>query len=169
MSGANRHEDLVTWQRMYELSLEVWKFTRDPPAARDFDYRDEIRDASDSAHRNVAEGFGRYSPRDFVHFLDISRASALETKALLRKGLDVGYLTEEQFARLNQLADRGLQALARLQRYLRSPAARRNAQRYRHHRRNETAPKNETNDPNGNDPNDSNDPNDPNDSTDPNG
>jgi four helix bundle protein len=160
MFGVERFEDLVTWQRMYELSLEVWRFTDHPPAGKDFDYRNEIRDASDSAHRNVAEGFGRYNPAEFARFLDISRASALETQALLRKGAAVGYLTEEERARLDGLAVRGLNALAKLQRYLRSPEARRNAERRRHQRRpNERTRKNH---PNQNDPNDPNLPNDPN-------
>jgi four helix bundle protein len=137
MAGAERFESLLTWQRMYELSLEVWKVTNLPPSSKDFDYRNEIRDASDSAHRNVAEGFGRYNPAEFARFLDMSRASALETQALLRKGRDINYLTPEQFAHLDQLAERGLQALARFQRYLRSPQARRNAQQRRHRRSDE--------------------------------
>jgi four helix bundle protein len=134
MAGADRFEDLRTWQRMYELSVEVWRATNAGPASRDFDFRREVRDASDSAHRNVAEGFGRYSPPQFLQFLDVARASAQETRALLRKGLVVGYLTEDQFARLDILAARGLQSLAKLQRYLRTPEARRNAGRRRHQR-----------------------------------
>jgi four helix bundle protein len=151
MAAVDRFEDLVTWQRMYELSVEVWRATSTGPASRDIDYRSQIRDASDSAHRNVAEGFGRYGPAQFVNFLDISRASAEETRALLRKGLAVGHLTPDQFSRLDTLAIRGLQALAKLQRYLRSPTGRRNAERNRHRKQRR------------NDPNDSNDPNDPND------
>ena len=152
---------------MNELSVEVWKATDVPPASRDFDFRDQIRDASDSAQRNVAEGFGRFSPPQFAHFLDIVRASALETKALLKKGLAVGYWPESEFQRLDTLADRGLQAVARFQRYLRSPHAKRNAarryQRTRHNRNASNDP-NVMNDPNGtNDPNDPNDPNAPND------
>ena len=119
---------------MYELSVEVWRATHAGPASRDFDFRREVRDASDSAHRNVAEGFGRYSPPQFLQFLDLARASAQETRALLRKGLIVGYLTEDQFAQLDILAARGLQSLAKLQRYLRTPEARRNAERHRHRR-----------------------------------
>ena len=83
MDGADRFEDLLTWRLMYELSLEVWKFTREPRVSRNFKYCDQIRDSSDSAHRNVAEGFGRYNPTEFVRFLDISRGSAEETRALL--------------------------------------------------------------------------------------
>ena len=92
----------------------------------------QIRESSDSAARNIAEGFGRFSPPQFAHFLDISRGSAQETRALLRKGLTVGYWPLNEYERLDALAIRGIQAVARLQRYLRSPQARRNAaRRYR--------------------------------------
>ncbi len=132
MAGARRFEDLIAWQRMHELSIEIWKSTDRPPASQDFDFRDQIRDASDSAQRNIAEGFGRFNPPQFVHFLDIARASATETKALLKKGLAIGYWQAPECERLELLADRGLQAVAKLQRYLRSPQAKRNAaRRYR--------------------------------------
>jgi hypothetical protein len=51
--------------------------------------------------------------------------AALETKALLKKRLAVGYWTEEEFQRLDKLANRGVQAVARFQRYL-LPAAKLN-------------------------------------------
>jgi four helix bundle protein len=163
MAAADRFEDLVTWQRMYELSVEIWRATSTGPASRDFDYRNQIRDASDSTHRNVAEGFGRYSPAQFVQFLDISRASAEETRALLKKGLAVGHLAPDQFTRLDVLATRGLQALAKFQRYLRSPEGRRNAERSRYRKRQTDADRNA----NMTDPTDPTDPNDPNDPNDP--
>ena len=129
MSGARDFEELVAWQRMHELNVEVWKATEDGRAGRDFDFRNEIRDAADSAERNIAEGFGHYRPLVFANFLDYARASACETRSLLRKGLACGYFTAEQFDALEKLAVRGLQALAKFQRYLRSPAAQRNAGR----------------------------------------
>jgi four helix bundle protein len=148
MAGATRFQDLTAWQRMHELNIEVWKATTQRAAGRDFRFASQIRDAADSAERNVSEGFGRFNPREFARFLDISRASAQETKALLLKGLLVGYWQGDEFGRLDELADRGIQAVAKFQRYLRSPQAGRNAaQRYRHQRdRNKP---NATNDPNG--------------------
>jgi len=143
MAGADRFEDLIAWQRAHELHIEVWTATNRPPASRDLRFRDQIRDSSESVARNVAEGFGRFNPGQFAHFLDISRASTLETKTLLKKGLVVGYWTMEEFSRLDSLADRALQSIAKFQRYLRSPQAKQNAaRRYRQ-----------------NDPNDQNGPN----------
>jgi hypothetical protein len=82
-------------------------------------------------------------------FLDFARASAHETKALLRKGLKVGYWPEGAFRRLDSLANRGIQAVAKFQRYLRSPQAKRNAaRRYQSRRKNDPNVKNGPNDPN---------------------
>ena len=163
MAGANRFEDLLSWQRMHELNIEVWKATEHGPVARDFDFRNEIRDAADSAERNIAEGFGRFNPPVFANFLDFSRASALETKTLLKKGLAVGYFKADEATRLDSLADRGLQAVAKFQRYLRSLEAKRNAAR-RYRRKRTPKNGNASNGPNApNDPNASNDPHDPHD------
>jgi four helix bundle protein len=137
MAGETRFEDLLSWQRMMELNVEILRITEHGPASRDYTFRDEIRDAADSAQRNVAEGFGRYGPIEFARFLDFSRASAQETKALLRKGLAAGYWGPEDHARLEALATRGLQAVAKFQRYLRSPAAKRNAARRYQRRKND--------------------------------
>jgi len=145
MSGAERHEDLLVWRLMFDLSVDVWKVTARLPANRDFKFTSQIRDSSDSAQRNVAEGFARFNPLEFARFLDIARASATETKSLLLKGHAVGLLSDEDFERLVSLSARGLQALARFQRYLRSPAATRNARR-RYRKSNDS---NDSNDSNG--------------------
>jgi len=120
MAGA-RFEDLTVWQRMLDLNLGVWKATTRGAAHRDCRFANQIRGAADSAERNVAEGFGRFNPDECAQFLGMSRASTLETQTLLKKGLTVGYWSQEEFDRLDALAVRGLQALATFERYLRPP------------------------------------------------
>ena len=127
MPVARRVEDLLVWQIARELHLAVYRATNHPPSSRDFKFTAQIRDASESVVRNVAEGFGRYNPPVFAQFLDHSRASAEETRTLLRKGLDAGYWDTDEFEDLNALATRALQSIAKFQRYLRSPTAKRNA------------------------------------------
>src|SRR6185295_2390228 len=105
----DKFEDLLTWQLLYELSLAVRKFTGQPSISRHFKYCDQIRDSSDSAHRNVAEGFGRYNPAEFARFLDVSRGSAEETRALLKTAREKHFISEAQFDALDRLAVRGLQ------------------------------------------------------------
>jgi four helix bundle protein len=121
----------MAWQLTAELNRGVFRMTSTGPAARDFRFRDNLRDAADSAQRNFPEGFGRFSPAEFAHFLDHSRASLLETKNGLDVGLERGYFLEEEVRTAHHLADRALKALSGLQRYLRSPRAKITAQRLR--------------------------------------
>jgi four helix bundle protein len=97
----------------------------------EFKFRDNIRDAADSAQRNFPEGFGRFAPGDFAHFLDNSRASLLEVKNELGVGLDRDYFSAEDVNDATRLVKRALKALSGLQQYLRSPQAKLNAQRAR--------------------------------------
>ena len=127
----DRYQDFKAWQLMHELSRRVWQLTSKGAASHDWKFRDNIRDAANSAERNFPEGFGRFAPGDFAHFLDHSRASAQETKNQLLKGFNEGYFSEQEFKDADLLAGRALKALAGLQRYLRSPRAKENAKRLR--------------------------------------
>ena len=118
MAGVSRYEDLVCWQLADELEREVVALTDAGPASKDFKFRDQIRDSSSSATRNIAEGFGRYWPADFARFMTIARASLMETHSSTRTGRNRGYFTEEQTARLQSLAQRAGKASTELIRYL---------------------------------------------------
>ncbi len=78
MEVAERFEDLVTWQVLRQLEIEVHRLAEREGIKRDFKFRDQIVDAAGSAVRNVAEGFGRYNPTENARFLDVTRASTLE-------------------------------------------------------------------------------------------
>ena len=79
MSSIKRFEDILAWN-----SLEGYM----EHAARThfveiFGLKDQICRAAVSAMSNVAEGFGRKTNKDFAHFLDQARASAVEVQSLL--------------------------------------------------------------------------------------
>ena len=116
--GVRRYEDLVAWQLAYELQREVFALTATGPVARDFKFRDQIRDSSASAARNIAEGFGRFRPREFARFREIARGSLTETHNHLRDGRDRGYFTAAEQSHLALLAGRSAIATTRLIRYL---------------------------------------------------
>jgi four helix bundle protein len=125
MGNARQFEELVSWQRMHALNIEVRRATEDACVVRDLDFCDEIRDAAGSAERNIEEGFARHNPLLFANFLDFSSAAARETRSLLKKGLACGYFSAEQFDLLDKVAVHGLRAVVNFQRFLRSPAAKR--------------------------------------------
>ncbi len=102
--GVHDFRDLVAWQLSYELKCEVFAFTASGAASKDFKYRDQIRDSSASAPRNIAEGFGRFRPREFARYLEFARASLIETQNHLIDGRDRGYLDLALYSRLFNLA-----------------------------------------------------------------
>ena len=96
--------DLVAWQLAETLKCEVLAFTESGPAARDFRFRDDIRASSASAPANIAEGFGRFRPLQFAHFLGIAKASLVETQNHLIDARDRRYIEAALFSRLWNLA-----------------------------------------------------------------
>ena len=114
-----RFEDLIAWQLAYQLQQEVFAFSSNNPAVRDSRLCDQIRECTRSAASNIAEGFGRFAPREFARFLRIAVGSLHESKNHLRDALDRGYLSPSEHERLERLALRAIKANVRLQAYLR--------------------------------------------------
>jgi four helix bundle protein len=120
VAAAKRYQDLVCWQLADELEQLVCELTAIGLVSRDLKFRDQIRDSSASATRNMAEGFGRYLPADFAKFLTIARASLMETHNSAGTGFKRGYFTAENTDKMQRLAARSGKAATRLIQYLRS-------------------------------------------------
>lgn len=78
MARARHFRDLDCWQLAHELTLDTYRFVEATNAKKDLRFRDQIKDAAASAPRNIAEGFGRRTHREFAHYLDIARGSLME-------------------------------------------------------------------------------------------
>lgn len=94
--------ELKIWQLSYELTLEVYKVSRDFPECERFGITSQLRRSSISTPANISEGCGRASDKDLMHFLNIALGSAYETECHLMIARDLGYLNEVDFNRLNQ-------------------------------------------------------------------
>jgi four helix bundle protein len=67
---------------------------------------DQVRRAATSISANLAEGSGRQSLREKVHFIEISFGSMTKVFCELQTACDLGYITEHQFDELRpQFAD----------------------------------------------------------------
>ena len=120
MAGVSRYEDLVAWQLADELRREVLALTATGGASKDFKFRDQIRDASSSATRNMAEGFGRFLPAQHANFLRIAKSSLFETHNCVGAGFNKGYFSEKDRDRMQRLCGRSGKAATGLIRYLES-------------------------------------------------
>jgi len=120
MRGVKRFEDLDIWQLSVELRDEINRLTDAGPVAKDFAFRNQIRDSASSAPRNIAEGFGRFRPRSFASFLRIARGSLEEVRCHLLDGQTRKYFTDEDTQRLLVLQKRALAGTTKLIQYLES-------------------------------------------------
>lgn len=118
--GVKRFEDLVAWRLASRFAAEVYDVTRRGVFAEDMAFRDQLRSAADAIPANIAEGFGRYRPKDFASFLRIARSSAMEAETRLIETHRRGWITEPEFTDLRGLVQRSIGAMTRLHTYLKS-------------------------------------------------
>ena len=112
--------ELAAWQRSDELRRFVIEFTARPNVARDFRFCAQCKDAARSTTSNIAEGFGRWSHRDFARFLQIAVGSLKETRDLLIDARHRGYITDEELQWATIVGKRAHLACAGLIRYLKN-------------------------------------------------
>jgi four helix bundle protein len=93
---------------------------------RDYDTKSQIKRAALSCMSNIAEGFGKFSNKEFIRYLDIAKSSALEVKSILYVLMDMNYLMEERINELNRLIDETCNLTLALIKYLRSRETRPN-------------------------------------------
>jgi len=73
MAKIERFEDLECWKAARELVNFVYEVSETGKLKRDFDTKSQFRRAALSVMNNIAEGFTRLSPKEFMRFLDIAR------------------------------------------------------------------------------------------------
>jgi four helix bundle protein len=122
MPIVRRFEELQAWQKARELVREIYRTSADGRLSKDFGLRDQLCRAAVSTMSNIAEGFARRSDKDFAHFLDIAKGSAMEVQPLLYVAFDIGYVDQQNFERLYKLADDAISLIVRFSAYLRKRA-----------------------------------------------
>src|SRR6266849_6784408 len=122
MASIKRFEEILAWQKAKDLVREIYLVCSDGRFSRDFGLRDQICRAAVSSMSNIAEGFGRRSGKDFAHFLDVARGSALEVQSLLYVARDLNYIKEDDFDRLYRLAEETISLIGGFTSYLRRAA-----------------------------------------------
>ena len=88
--------DLDAWQLSRVLCKLIYGWTRNFSSDERFGLVSQLRRAVVSINANIAEGFGRYHPKDKKQFYTTAKSSCLEVEAELIVSFDQGFLTEEQ-------------------------------------------------------------------------
>ena len=89
--GAPRsHRDLKVWRISLDLTETLYRVTANWPKEEQYGLVSQVRRAAVSVPANIAEGAGRRTSGEFVHFIGIARGSlaALETLLIIARRLD---------------------------------------------------------------------------------
>lgn len=93
-------EDLDICRISHSLVLEIYKIVKTFPKSEDYILTKQIIRSAQSIPANIAEGMGRFSKKEFLQFLIISRGSVEETKYHLILAKDLGYLEDNLFKKM---------------------------------------------------------------------
>ncbi len=97
------YQQLRVWQDAIDLYVLSWRvFRRFPYELKRV--ASQAISSSDSVHRNIAEGYRRRSPREYLQFLSISLGSLGESVSGFQAYRKAEQITEEDYTALNDLS-----------------------------------------------------------------
>lgn len=88
-------EDLTVWQECQQLAVEIYKSTKLFPKDEIFAMTSQLRRAASSVSANIAEGFGRSSTNDKLHFYTMAYGSLLEVKNFIYLATKLDYINSD--------------------------------------------------------------------------
>jgi len=95
MATVKRFEDLEIWKVAREQANEIFKLAQTEKFSKDFSVRNQINNSSGSVMDCIAEGFERFSNKEFSQFLVIANGSNKEVRSQLYRGFDRFYISGE--------------------------------------------------------------------------
>ncbi len=88
------HKDLKVWQESVDFVVDIYQVTREFPKEKLYGLVSQLRRAAVSVPSNIAEGAGRQTKKEFIHFLYISLASLSEIETQLVISQKLNYLQD---------------------------------------------------------------------------
>jgi four helix bundle protein len=98
-------EDLEVFKKGHELTLRIYKISREFPSEEKFSLTSQMRRSAASIGANLLEGSHRLNKKEFRQFVGIARGSTGELKYHLLLAKDLEYLPVEQYQVLRDEAE----------------------------------------------------------------
>ena len=92
---------LTTWQKAYAFGLEIYKATKGFPKEEQYGLTSQLRRAALSVAANIAEGYDRQHRKEYIQFLMIAKGSLSEVETFLLFSLDLNYLNQNDYKKID--------------------------------------------------------------------
>ena len=96
-------KELKVWQKARILNKLIYMQTRDFPKEERFGLRGQMRRCAISISSNIAEGCGRGTDAQLLHFLGIAQGSAFELESQLILSSDLTFIPEQSVESLLEI------------------------------------------------------------------
>ena len=94
------YRKLEVYHKSMELVTRVYHLTKTFPSSELYGLTNQIQRAVISIPSNIAEGMGRFSNKERIHFLEIANGSIMEVMCQLEASQLLGYISQQQFDEL---------------------------------------------------------------------
>lgn len=95
----HRYKELEVWKKALNLSLDVYRLTKNFPSEEKFGLVSQMRRSSVSISSNIAEGAGRNTNGEFKQFLGFAQGSAYELETQLIIARNMEFISKEDSER----------------------------------------------------------------------
>ena len=91
------YRKLNVYHKSMELVANIYRLSKSFPEDEKFGLTNQIQRAVISVPSNIAEGMGRFSNKERIHFLEIANGSLMEVMCQLEVAKLLGYVSPQQF------------------------------------------------------------------------
>ena len=91
------YRKLNVYHKSMELVANIYRLSGSFPEDEKFGLSNQIQRAVISVPSNIAEGMGRFSNKERIHFLEIANGSLMEVMCQLEAAKLLGYISQLQF------------------------------------------------------------------------
>ena len=117
---ARDFEDLLVWKKALAFWEAVDALLERPAFSKNYDLKNQIRDAIDSVISNIPEGFEQPTDRSFAQYLYRSKASAAEVRGRLLIAWKRGIIQPSDYGKCSAIGIELAKMLAGFIKYLRT-------------------------------------------------
>ena len=110
------YRNLIAYKTARSLVVDVYGLLKNFPNEERYALCEQLRRAVVSIPSNIAEGMGRSSVKEQVHFIEIAFASLNETMCQIEIAKDLGYIKEDELIEIENKVVNVAQLLSGLRR-----------------------------------------------------
>ncbi len=115
------YKKLEVWAKAHEMYMYIKRsITVKFPKEERYEVTSQLLRAALSVPLNIVEGCGRFTDKDFAHFLDNALGSTNETDYCCLAASELGYITLDDYYNVNKLVNEVRAMLISFLKYLRN-------------------------------------------------